>query len=134
MSIILFWYGGAGFVIPRLMLGALLIVHGWPKIRNLKQNAANFTGMGFKPGVFWGTIAALLEFLGGIVIVLGIWVSYASALFLCEFAVIIVWKWIKGMPFTGAAGGWELDALVFSLALMFFTLYGGFFLFPFNGL
>jgi hypothetical protein len=48
-----------------------------------------------------------------------------------EFAVIIVWKWIKRMHFVG---GWELDALILMMALMIFTLYGGFFLFPFNGI
>ena len=125
MSTLLFWYGGLGFVIPRLILGALLIVHGWPKIKDLRQNAANFNGMGFKPGVVWGTIAALLEFLGGIGIVLGLWVPYACFLFMGEFAVIIVWKWLKKMPFVS---GWEMDALIFALLLMLFTLYGGFFL------
>jgi hypothetical protein len=66
MSILLFWYGGWGFVIPRIILGAMLIVHGWPKIKDLRQNASNFSGMGFKPGWLWGTIAALLEFFGGV--------------------------------------------------------------------
>jgi uncharacterized membrane protein YphA (DoxX/SURF4 family) len=125
MSTLLFWYGGLGFVIPRLILGAMLIVHGWPKIKDLRQNAANFGGMGFKPGWLWGSIAALLEFIGGIGLVLGIGVPYLCALFMGEFAVIIVWKWFKKIPFVS---GWEMDALIFGLLLTFFTLYGGFFL------
>jgi putative oxidoreductase len=122
MSTLLFWYGGFGFVIPRIILGLILLVHGWPKIKDVKQNAKNFDAMGFKPGELWGTVAALLEFLGGIGLVLGIWVPYFCLLFLAQFIVIIIWKWAKKMPFVG---GWEIDALVLALTLMVFTLYGG---------
>ena len=131
MSLLLFWYGGLGFAVPRIVLAILLIVHGWPKVRNLKTNAGNFSGMGFRPGWLWGTIAALVEFAGGILFVLGMWVPYLCLLLMGEFAVIIVWKWIKRMHFVG---GWELDTLILMMALMIFTLYGGFFLFPFNGI
>ncbi|HUC02062.1 MAG TPA: DoxX family protein [Candidatus Paceibacterota bacterium] len=126
MSTLLFWYGGLGFVVPRIILGALLLVHGWSKVKDLKQNAKNFNGMGFKPGSLWGTIAALLEFFGGIGIVLGVWVPYICLFFMAEFIVILAWRWIKRMPFVG---GWELDLLIFGFALTFFTLYGGFYLF-----
>ena len=131
MSMLLFWYGGLGFVIPRIIIGALLIVHGWPKIKDPKQNAGNFRGMGFRPGIIWGTIAAVLEFFGGIGLALGLWVPYLCLFFMGEFIVIIAWKWLKKMPFVG---GWELDAVIFALFLMFFTLYGGFFLFATGGL
>lgn len=131
MSLLLFWYGGWGFVVPRLILAVLLIAHGWPKIKNLKATAHNFDNMGFKPGSLWGTIAALLEFVGGIGLFFGVWVAYLSFLFMLQFFVIIVWKWAKRMPFVG---GWELDATIFALALMFFALYGGFYLFHVGGL
>jgi putative oxidoreductase len=131
MSTLLFWYGGFGFVIPRIILGILLVVHGWPKMKDLRQNAGNFVGMGFKPGWLWGTVAALLEFFGGIGLTLGILVPYICLFLMGEFAVIIVWRWMKKMPFVG---GWELDAVIFSLLLMLFTLYGGFFLFSTGGL
>jgi putative oxidoreductase len=130
MSILLFWYGGWGFVIPRIILGAMLIVHGWPKIKDLRQNASNFSGMGFKPGALWGTIAALLEFFGGVGLVLGLWVPYLCLAFMGEFVVIIIWKWIRKMPFVA---GWEMDALIFGMLLILFTLYGGWFLFPLGG-
>ena len=125
MSTLLFWYGGLGFVIPRIILGAMFIMHGWPKIKDLRQNARNFSGMGLKPGALWGTIAALLEFCGGVGVVLGLWIPYLCLLFMGEFIVIVVWKWFKKMPFVS---GWEMDALIFALFLVFFTLYGGWFL------
>jgi putative oxidoreductase len=125
MYTLLFWYGGWGLVIPRIIFGAMFIMHGWPKVKGLRQNAANFSGMGFAPGWLWGTIAALLEFFGGIGVALGLWMPYLCALFMGEFVVIIIWKWFKKMPFVS---GWEMDALIFAFALAFFTLYGGWFL------
>jgi putative oxidoreductase len=122
---LLFWYGGWGFAIPRIILGILFIAHGWPKVKDLKVTAKNFEGMGFAPGMLWATIAAVLEFFGGIGIVLGLWVPYICFLLMVQFIVIIIWKISKKMPFIG---GWELDAVIFSLLLVFFTLLGGFFL------
>jgi putative oxidoreductase len=121
-----FTYGGPGFVLARLILGALFIVHGWQKIKDLRQNAKNFDGMGFKPGGLWGSIAAILEFFGGIGIFLAIGVQYICLLLMVQFVVIIVWKLAKRKPFVG---GYELDCLVFALLVVFFTLYGGFYLF-----
>jgi putative oxidoreductase len=103
----------------------LFIAHGWPKIKDLKQNARNFTGMGFEPGILWGSIAAFLEFCGGIALILGMWVPYACALFMVQFIVIIVWKLKKKIPFIG---GWELDLVIFAFTFLLFTLYGGFYL------
>jgi putative oxidoreductase len=125
MSTLLFWYGGFGFVIPRIILGAMLITHGWPKIKDLKATAMNFEGMGFKPGMLWGTVAAFLEFFGGIGLVIGTWVPYLCIFLMIQFLVIIIWKFSKKMPFVG---GWEFDAIIFALLFMFFTLYGGFYL------
>jgi putative oxidoreductase len=107
------------------VLGAVLTAHGWPKLKDLRQNARNFNGMGFKPGVIWGTIAAFLEVIGGIGMMLGLWVPYLCLIFMVEFAVILIWKWFKRLSFVS---GWELEAIIFSLLLMIFTLYGGFFL------
>src|SRR6202008_2354271 len=60
-------------LLVRLVLGAGMIYYGWPKARDLRANAKDFEGMGFKPGIFWGTLIAAVEFLGGIVVVLGIY-------------------------------------------------------------
>lgn len=72
-----------------------MIHHGWPKIKNLKQNAENFKGMGFWPGVFWGTIVAVVEFVGGIAVAFGAWATLAAALFAVDMAVAIIWKLFK---------------------------------------
>lgn len=117
-----FLYDQWPVLILRIALGAIFIAHGWPKLRDLKQTAKNFDAMGFKPGKLSGTIAAILEFFGGILILIGLAVGPVSALFIIEFAVIIIWRLGKRMPFIG---GWELDLLIFAAVIALFALGGG---------
>lgn len=108
--------------IIRLALGIIFIAHGWPKIRDLKQTAKNFDAMGFRPGKFFGTVAALLEFCGGIAIILGLFTAAIAGLFALQFIVILFWKWIKKMPLVG---GWEIDILILAAVVVLFSLGGG---------
>ena len=43
----------------RVVLAVVMIHYGWPKVRDLKSNANDFANMGFRPGMFWGTLIAL---------------------------------------------------------------------------
>lgn len=106
----------------RVILGAILVAHGWPKIKNLKQNAKNFEGMGFKPGKLFGTIAGILEPVGGIALILGLGVTWISALFALEFITIIIWKLAKKMPLVG---GYELDLVILAGMVVLFSLGAG---------
>lgn len=111
-------------LILRLALGIILIGHGWPKLRDLKQNAKNFDGMGFKPGRLFGTIAAILEFFGGIALILGLFTTEVAALLALQFIVILFWKWFKKTPLTGAYG-WELDLIILAALIALFALGAG---------
>lgn len=110
----------------RLVLGAIFLYHGWPKIRNLKATAESFKTMGFRPGFFWGAIVALAEFFGGVLFIAGFYVQFAAAILAIQFLVIIFWKLVKRMPF---GGGLELDLLIFVSTLVLMTLGGGFYSF-----
>jgi putative oxidoreductase len=106
----------------RIAVGAVLIVHGWPKLRNLRQNAKNFDGMGFRPGILFGTIAAILEVFGGAAVILGIGVTWISILLMLQFLVILPWRIAKRHPFSH---GWELDLLMLAGAFVLFSLGAG---------
>lgn len=111
-------------VLLRLVLGLIFIAHGWPKLKDLKTTQANFDGMGFKPGRLWGTLVALVEFVGGILFILGLFTQAAAFILAIEFIVIIIWKLkIKQK----LVGGYELDlallAALLVLATMGSTLY-----------
>jgi putative oxidoreductase len=124
----LFYFGFASIalLVLRVILGAIFIAHGWPKVSDLKKNGENFGHMGFKPGMFWGTIAALLEFIGGIAIVLGIATTFLSFFFAIEFITILVWRISKGHKFSG---GWEFDLLIFAGLIVLIALGAGGFAF-----
>ena len=109
-------------LVLRVALGAVLIAHGWPKIKDLKQNAKNFYGMGFKPGIFWGSVAAILEFFGGILLILGFFTAPVAFLLAGQFVVIIFWKLSKNMPLVG---GWEFDLLILAGLLVLLSLGAG---------
>jgi len=124
MYSLFFFSGGWVLLFLRLVLGAIVIAHGWPKMKNLKQNGANFEGMGFRPGALWGTIAALIEFVGGIALIIGLFVSGVALLLSLEFIVIVVWKLAKNNPFVG---GIEFDLLILAAACALAVLGAGVF-------
>jgi len=108
---------GWGLLVLRLALGAIMVVHGFPKLKNLKETGSNFSNMGFRPGMFWGTLAALLESFGGIALIFGVLTVPFALLFMGEFFVIVIWKIAKHGAF---AGGWELDLLILAAAATLF--------------
>jgi putative oxidoreductase len=122
MFIYLATYSDTALLVLRLALGGILIAHGWPKLRNLKQTAESFDQMGFKPGALFGGIAAFLELFGGIAIILGFMVQSVAVLFAVEFVVILVWRLAKKHSFVG---GWELDALILGAVLLLLSLGAG---------
>jgi putative oxidoreductase len=122
MFIYLATYSDLAILILRLALGALLIAHGWPKLRDLKKTAENFNQMGFKPGALFGSIAAFLEFFGGIAIAAGLMLQPVAALFVMEFIVIAIWRISKKHNFVG---GFELDLLILGTVILLLSLGAG---------
>lgn len=117
-------YSDWALALLRIILGIVLLVHGWPKLRNLKATSANFGAMGFKPGVFWGPLAAFAEFFGGLALILGVWTEFTAAVIAIQFIVITIWKIIRRQPFTmrvveGFVGGLEYDLLILGTAILF---------------
>lgn len=98
----------------RIVLGAIFIVHGLPKLKNLKGTADMVTSIGFRPGMFWAFMLAASEFFGGILLVVGLASRVAAAFLVIAMLVatgakIFVWK----IPFTkGQEAGWEYDAML----------------------
>ena len=74
----------------RLALGIILIFHGYPKLFTHTPDAMQgFEHMGF-PGYFV-YIAGVIEFFGGIVLILGLFTRIAALLVVAEMAVAI-WR------------------------------------------
>ena len=113
----------------RVVLGCVMIHFGWPKIRDLRKNASDFVAMGFRPGLFWGSIIAFSEFFGGSLLVLGIYPELFAALFAFQMLLGTFWKLKIKKPFSDYS--YDILALIISL---FIVMYGGgvFTLLPFT--
>ena len=107
-----------GLLLLRIVLGLIFLVHGWPKIKNLKETHANFEMMGFKPGAFWGTIVAMVEFFGGLLLIAGLFTQLAAILIAIQMLVATAWKMKRKQKL---AGGYEFDLLLVASALVLAT-------------
>ena len=117
-AITLSQYSGQVLFILRVVLAFILIRSGWPKIKDLKVNAGNFDMMGFKPGIFWGTLVALVEFVGGLALLLGLYVNVVAVLFGIQMLVAILWKVKGGKGFKEFS--YDLSLIMLTLVLLAF--------------
>lgn len=118
----LFVFSDLGVLALRVFLGAILVKHGWPKISKLKEASVGFAGMGFKPAFFWAAVVAIVEFVGGLGLIVGLFTQIFAALIFLEFLVII----FKLKRKTGL-GSWEFDGLIAAAALTLLFLGSGYF-------
>ena len=112
-------YGDWSIFILRIILGIILIVHGWPKFKNLKGTSGWFDSVGFKPGYLWAPIVAAVESLGGLFLILGILVQPVAILLAIQFLVICGWKISTKQKFVGNL---ELDLIIFAGILTALTV------------
>lgn len=107
-----------GLVGLRIIVGALFVTHGWPKLM-AGGGGSGFAGslahMGFSPGAIWAWIVTIVEFGGGVCLLLGVLVRPAAALLVIEMLVATVKvNWARGYYWT--SGGWEMPVLLAILA------------------
>jgi putative oxidoreductase len=108
---------GWGLLVLRMAFGAIMIVHGFPKIKNIRKTGSDFAALGFRPGIVWGGAAAFLELFGGAALVIGIFTVPIAVLFALESFVLMIWKIAKHGAFLG---GWEFDLLILASAIALF--------------
>jgi len=106
-----------GLLVVRVLIGFMFVLHGAPKLFG-GIDTWNFVGssmgfLGLKSGyAFWGLLAALAEFAGGILLIVGLLVRPASVFLLLTMFVAIVFHYAKNEGFNGASHAME-DAAVF---------------------
>jgi len=102
----------------RIVLGVVMVYYGWPKIKDLKSNTKDFVKMGFKPGWLWGTMTAVVEFVGGIAMLVGFLAEIAAFFFALQMVAGTIWKITKAnKPFTD----WSYDLQLLAMALTIIT-------------
>ena len=103
-------------VVLRVVLGAIMIAHGYPKVfGGLHHHVQFVSGLGL-PG-WLAYFSAFAEFFGGILVIVGLFTRIAACAILIDMAVAIAKvHWKHGLT---SAGGYELPL---SLAAIAFAL------------
>jgi putative oxidoreductase len=116
-------YRDGGLLILRLGIGAMFIMHGFPKLAGGppmwgKLGLAMGTfGIHFAP-TFWGFMAASAEFFGGLLIACGLFFRISSGL-LCTTMIVAMNKHLFGGDgIKGASHAIEAGILFLSLILI----------------
>ena len=113
----------------RILVAIVFLVHGWPKIKNLKMTAGFIGSLGFKPAIFWALALSIAEFFGALAILAGFYLRIAViplifSMLVASYLKIFVWK-------SGFASdkenpsGYELDLLLIACLVSLFFLGAG---------
>ncbi len=117
----LFVFYDWGLLALRLALGIILVAHGYPKLKNLKGTGEWLASIGFRPGALWAAAAVAVELVGGLMLIAGFLTQLAALAVLLQFLLII----LKVNRAKGLVGGFELDLLIATVALLLATAGGG---------
>lgn len=97
------------WLMVRVVAGALLIPHGFGKLFTtgaIEGTAGFIDSLGLVPGIFWAWVIALLEFAGGIMLVIGFLTRPIAAMVAVFMAVAAFYvHWDNGFLWTD--GGFE---------------------------
>jgi putative oxidoreductase len=116
-----------GLLILRIGIGAMFLLHGLPKImggpagwEGLGQNGLPFLPVGIVSIVF-GLTAAIAEFGGGLLLIVGRYYRTACAALAATMAVALSTKLgdITGIMDFAYKAGWPLEMLIVFVALFF---------------
>ncbi len=111
-----------GLLLIRLAVGITFVMAGWFKLNNIDMVIEGFGKMGLVP--IFAYIVSLVEFLGGIAMILGIAVRYAGILISIVMIVAIV-KVHLPMGYSLQNNGYEYVLVLLLAALAVTTLGAG---------
>jgi len=117
------WLGSVGLLVLRLVMGAAFILHGWPKIQAPMSWMGPDSGI---PGALLA-LAALVEFGGGIALIVGLLTRLASLGIAGVMVVAIAKVHVPaGHPFVSTTGdSYELAAIYLACAVLLLILGSG---------
>lgn len=113
-----------GMLLARVLLGAILMAHGWQKVftNGLGKTGDAFEGMGIPLAHGSAVFAGLVELVGGALIILGLLTTIAGVLNALNLFGAF-WFVHRGHGLFATDGGWELVAAL-GLACVLFALVG----------
>lgn len=105
----------------RVIAGVAFMVHGWPKINAPMGAVGMVEGLGFHPGWFWAPLLAATEFLGGLLLALGLLTRPAAVATSIVLCVTTYFHWVvQAEGFAGAE-----KSLLWLAITLYFVAHGG---------
>ena len=108
-------------LILRVVLGIIMIYHGWPKLTNFAGTIDGMAGMGVPAPAVAAIFATVAEFVGGLLMLLGAFTEIAGLMFTIDMLGAITFVHAKN-GFSVAKSGVEwpllLAATAIAIALM----------------
>lgn len=77
-----------GLLVLRVTLGSIFLVHGIQKLSNMQMTIGFFGTIGLS--AFWAWVVALVETIGGVSVILGMWTRIFASLFAIIMIVAII--------------------------------------------
>jgi putative oxidoreductase len=105
----------------RLAMGVILSVAGYMKLVGIAGTIAYFTKLDFPVPVITAWFITLLELIGGIALILGLFVRYFGLLYTIEFIVAAFWVKLPAQGFAAA----RLDLMILAGATALYFLGAG---------
>jgi putative oxidoreductase len=107
-------------LVLRVVLGIIMLYHGWPKLTNLGGTIEGFTGMGIPLPALSAIFATVAEVGGGLLLLAGAFTDVAGLLVAIDMLGAILFVHAKN-GFAVNEGGfeWPLALLAMALAIAF---------------
>ncbi len=119
------YHRGWALLFVRLASGVIFLSHGWTKVMNLRGAESFFSGLGLPPGA--GAFIAIVEVVGGLMLILGIAPRLAGLVLGIEMLVALL---LVGVP----SGNFELELLLAASAFaVFFAGAGAYAMYSMEG-
>jgi putative oxidoreductase len=105
-------------LVLRVVLGIIMIVHGWAKVTDLGGTIEGFTGMGIPLPAVAAVFSTVAEFFGGLLILAGAFTDIAAILIVIDMLGAITFVHAKN-GFLISEGGveWPLALVAMALAI-----------------
>ncbi len=103
-------------LVLRVVLGIIMIYHGWPKLTNLGGTIEGFSGMGLPLPAVAAFFSMVAEFFGGLLLLAGVLTDVAGLLIAIDMLGAITFVHAKN-GFSNADGGFEFPLALLAIAV-----------------
>jgi putative oxidoreductase len=114
-----------GYLILRLAAGVILAYHGYGKLFGFGISGVEgfFTSINLPAAPVLAPVVSILEFFGGLAIILGILTRLLGIWMIVQFGLIVIWvkPMLMGKGLAGD-GGFEIDLMLFAAGVMLATM------------